>query len=148
MYVPRLLTHDLKQVHPRPKSQDQETREARYCSSRSRIRESAIEEHSIFNRSCTSNPTVIELEHEEGDALRSSKRRALQVASAQRQCLCWQCEQKFRRHSRKKLFCEQKFRRHILGRSLVFEQTINPSTPTAPGQSSEILSIVHYGRRR
>jgi hypothetical protein len=32
-------------------------------------------------RSCTSNPAVKELEHEEGVALRSSKWRALQVAS-------------------------------------------------------------------
>jgi hypothetical protein len=32
-------------------------------------------------RSCTLNPAVIELEHEEGVALYSSKRRALQVAS-------------------------------------------------------------------
>jgi hypothetical protein len=35
----------------------------------------------MVKRSCTSNPAMIELEHEEGDALRSSKRRALQVAS-------------------------------------------------------------------
>jgi hypothetical protein len=32
-------------------------------------------------RSCASNPAVIDLEHEEGVALRSSERRALQVAS-------------------------------------------------------------------
>jgi hypothetical protein len=32
-------------------------------------------------RSCASNPAVIELEHEEGLALRSSERRALQVTS-------------------------------------------------------------------
>jgi hypothetical protein len=35
----------------------------------------------MVKRSYTSNPAVIELEHEEGDALRSSKRRAVQVAS-------------------------------------------------------------------